>query len=293
MRKSLDEDGNIVYSLGILSNEDSTSIPIDLLLESDSLVLKKRISLFEYIPLYKEISSSYKHYEIENIPIIQVNSLSRIKASDNSIDDFINDSKVLRGKDTIVIDLRGNIGGNMINIEKWYEGFFGTKLRKDIVESGLYTNTSIDLSRHKFESKENEPDNVKDDCLEIISQYESQKYFPGWSPIEYADFKPMDNKTNIFVLMDKKTSSASEFLIYYLKKLDNVTLIGTNSNGCMLTGNCNSAVLPNSNIPIYISHKIYISKDFQNIDGLGILPDLWVKPEESLDRIIKYIKKVS
>ena len=293
IRKSLDEDGNIVYSLGILSDEDSISIPINILLESNHLVLEKKISLFQYIPLYGENNMSYKYYEADNIPILQVNSLSRTAISDNSIEDFIEDSKTFRNKDTMIIDLRGNIGGNMINMEKWYEGFTGTTLRKDIIESGLYTNTSVDLSKNKFESKENEPDNIKDDCLETIAKYESQKYFPGWSPIEYVDFKPIDNKTNIFILMDKNTSSASEFFIYYLKKLNNVTLIGTNSNGCMLTGNCNSAVLPNSNIPIYISHKIYINKDFRNIDGLGIFPDLWVKPEQSLDRIIKYIKKVS
>ncbi|WMM23845.1 S41 family peptidase [Tissierella sp. MB52-C2] len=289
----MDEDGNIIYSLGTLSNKDNFSIPMTLLLESGRLTLEKKISLFEYIPLYKENNSSYQYYEVDNIPILQVNSLCRTTASDNTIESFIENSKTLKEKDTVIIDLRGNIGGNMLNVEKWYEGFTGTKLRKDIIESGLYTNTSIDLSKDKFESKENEPDNIKDDCLETISRYENKRYFPGWSPIEYVDFKPIDNKTNIFILMDKKTSSAAEFLIYYLKKLNNVTLIGTNSNGCMLTGNCNSAVLPYSNIRISISHKIYINRDFHNIDGLGILPDLWVKPGQSLNKVINHIKKVS
>lgn len=58
----------------------------------------------------------------------------------------------------------------------------------------------------------------------------------------------------------------------------------------MLTGNPNLAYLPNSKIQFYIPHKLYIQPDFTNIEGLGFSPDLWVKPEQSLDRVIKYIQ---
>jgi C-terminal processing protease CtpA/Prc len=285
----LDEDGNIVYKLGILSDTNDVSISLQLLLESNGYTRKENVSLFEYLPIAKDKTNSYRYYEIDNIPILEVNCLCRVTPEDNTIEDFIEDSKKLKEKDNIIIDLRNNNGGSLISMEEWYEGFTGTKLRKDIVESGLYTNTSISLSKDKFESKKNEPDDVKDKCLEKISSYEDEEYYPGWSPIEYEDFRPVKNKANIFILVDKNTSSAAEFFTYYLKKLDNVTIVGTNTNGCMLTGNCNSTYLPNSNIPINISHKIYLNKNFTNIDGLGLSPDLWIKPERSLDRIVKYI----
>ncbi|SHE76629.1 Peptidase family S41 [Tissierella praeacuta DSM 18095] len=287
----MDKDGNIVYKLGIVSTTKDVSIPLNLILKSNEYIKEETISLFEYIPLLNNNTNSYKYYEIDNIPILQVNSLCRITPEDRTLEKFIEDSKKLKGKDNIIIDLRNNTGGSMVNIDKWYEGFTGTKLKKDIIEASLYTNTSISLSKDKFKSKQNEPDNIKDKCLEKISSYEDKKYYPGWSPIEYEDFKHTENKTNIFILVDKNTSSAAEFLAYYLRKLNNVTLIGTNTNGCMLTGNCNSNYLPNSHIPINISHKIYMNKDFTNIDGLGLFPDLWVKPEQALDRIVKYINK--
>lgn len=283
----------MIYKLGVLSTTNDVSISLNLLLKSDGYVKEENLSLFEYIPLYNNSKriSSYKYYEKDNIPILKVTSLCRTTPEDNTIEDFVKDSKKLRGRDNIIIDLRNNTGGSMINIDKWYEGFTGKKLRKDIIEAGLYTNTSISLSKDKFKSKDNEPEDIKDECLEKISRYKDERYYPGWSPIEYEDFKHVENNTNIYILVDKKTSSAAEFFTYYLKKLDNVTLIGTNTNGCMLTGNCNSSYLPNSHIPISISHKIYMSKDFTNIDGLGISPDLWVKPEQSLDWLIKYINK--
>lgn len=287
---SLDEDGKIIYNLGILSDTEEVYIPINLLLESNESSKNIKVSLFEYKPIYEDYSNSYELYEIDNIPILDVNSLCRIDPEDKTLEEFINDSESFREKENIIIDLRNNTGGNLINVRKWFKGFTGLELKQDIIESGLYTNTSVTLSRNKFELKENEPDAVKFLCLDEISNFKNKKYFPGWSPIKYEEFQPIESKPNIIVLLDKTTSSAAEFFIYYLKKLDNVTLVGTNTKGCMLTGNPNLACLPNSKIHFYISHKLYIQPDFTNIEGLGFSPDLWVKPEQSLDRVIKYIQ---
>lgn len=289
IKTSLNEDGDIIHSLGILSDTLDVHIPINILLESYESSRNIKVSLFEYKPLFQEKLHSYEYYEIDGIPILNLNSLCRTTPKDDTIEKFIADSEDLGDKNNLIIDLRNNTGGNLINVEKWFKGFTGVDLRQDIIESGLYTNTSVSLSRNKFELKENEPESVKFMCLKKISTYKKKIHFPGWSPIQYQDFRPIKNQTNIIILLDKTTSSAAEFFVHYLSKLDNVTLVGTNSNGCMLTGNSNSAHLPNSKIPLYISHKLYMRPDFVNIDGLGFLPDLWVKPEQSLDRIIKHL----
>jgi len=291
MKLSLDENGDMVFNIGVLSDTYDASIPLTLLFESRKGLRQETLSLFEYIPLYKEETKSYNYYEIDGIPILDVNCLCRVTPDDNTIEEFIKDSKKMRNKDTIIIDLRNNNGGSMVNVEEWYKGFTGSKLQKDIIQSGLYTNTSVSLSKHNFEVKKNESDETKNKCLEVISGYESEKYFPGWSNIKYEEFNPPENKVKIFILLDESTASASEFFTYYLRKLDNVTLVGTNTNGCVLTGNCNSAYLPNSKIPLHISHKIYMNKEFHSIEGLGIFPDLWVKPTQALDRVVKYINK--
>ena len=291
MKPTLDRDGKQIYNLGILSDTPDISIPINLVLKSDDNTLRNlKISLFEYKPFYKEETESYRYYEIDGIPVLEVNSLCRITPEDGTIESFIKDSKNLKIKDDLIIDLRGNIGGNLINVDQWFKGFTGTRLRKDIIESGLYTNTSISLSKNKFESKVNENDSVKNDCLIEISSHKKKRYFPGWSTIEYGKFKPVKNKTNIVVLLDKNTSSAAEFFAHYLRKIDNVTLVGTNTNGCLLTGNSNPAYLPYSDIALSIPHKLYIHPNFTSIEGIGIQPNLWIKPEQALDRIVKSVK---
>ncbi|MFA5576647.1 MAG: S41 family peptidase [Tissierellaceae bacterium] len=291
MKLSLADNGSTMYNLGILSNSDKISISLSLLLESETETKIENVSLFEYIPHYKGKQKSYGYHEIGGIPILEVNSLCRMSEEDYSIEEFIADSFNLRGKENIIIDLRDNPGGSVINIDKWYRGFTGTRLQKDMVQSGLYTNTSLALTRNKFENKENEKDEVKDSCLQEISTYEYMDYFPGWSPVEFREFIAIKNDVNVYILIDKSTSSAAEFLAYYLRKLDNVLLVGTNTNGCTLTGNCSPAYLPNSKIRLDICHKLYTNKEFENTDGIGMIPDLWVKPDLALDRVIKYIFK--
>lgn len=291
MHLTLDEDGNLVYNLGTLSNTQKVSIPLELIFESNGYARVEKVSLFEYIPYYKDKTQSYKYYEIDDIPVLEINSFCRMNPEDESIEEFIKDSYSLKDKDNIIIDLRNNTGGYTIYIDNWFKGFTGKKLQKDIIESELYTDTSITLSKYKFENKENEKDTVKKQCIEAISSYEEESFFPGWSPIEYNEFKPINNNVNIYILVDKTTASAAEFFAYYLRKLDNVVLVGTNTNGCTLTGNYSTAYLPNSQIKLSIPHKLYMNKNFENTDGKGLLPDLWVKPCLALERIVKYINK--
>jgi hypothetical protein len=291
MKPSLDINGKIIYNIGVLSDTKEVSIPINLVLESKNSSRNMTISLFEYKPINKDKVSSYRYYEINNIPILELNCLCRVTPEDKTIEEFIKDSKKMRKKDNFIIDLRNNIGGNIINIENWFKGFTGTSIGKDIIQSGLYTNTSISLSKDKFKTKENETESVLNHCLEEVISYEKEQYFPGWSNIEYKKSRKFKNKSNIIVLIDKNTSSAAEFFVYHLKNIGNVTLIGTNSNGCLLTGNNNLAHLPQSNISLSISHKLYVHPSFISVEGLGIMPDLWVKPDQALDRAVNYIKK--
>lgn len=291
MKPSLDINGKRIYNIGVLSDTKEVSIPLNLVLESNSSSRNMTISLFEYKPIYRDKVSSYRYYEIKDIPVLELNCLCRVTPEDKTIEAFIKDSKIMREKDNFIIDLRNNVGGSMINIENWFKGFTGTSMGKDIIQSGLYTNTSISLSKDKFRTKENETESVKNHCLEEVRSYEKEQYFPGWSNIEYKKSRKFKNKSSIIVLMDKNTSSAAEFFVYHLKNIGNVTVIGTNSNGCLLTGNNNLAYLPQSNISLSVSHKLYIHPSFISVEGLGIMPDLWVKSDQALDRAVNYIKK--
>lgn len=291
MKRSLDEDGKSIYVLGSLSNTKDVSIALKLSLYSHNNHLEDKVSLFEYLPIYRQAETSYESYDYQGVRLVQINSFCRLSPEDQGIERMLEEAKEVSKLDRLIIDLRGNTGGSMINIEKWYQAFTGKKLEKDIVQSGLYTDTSIEMSKNKFQSRENESEEIKSLCLDTIDAYEESNYYPGWSPVKFGSFKPIENNTDILILVDKDTSSAAEFFLHYMRKLDRVNVIGTLTNGCVLTGNCNAAYLPNSNLRLNISHKIYMSEDLNCIDGLGLMPDYWVKPEKALDRAVQFLKQ--
>ena len=69
-------------------------------------------------------------------------------------------------------------------------------------------------------------------------------------------------------------------------------VVGTNTCGSMLAGNLGLFILPNTKIRLSCGTKISLCEDFVNPDGRGLMPDLWVHPDEALERAIKYIQAV-
>ncbi len=93
-------------------------------------------------------------------------------------------------------------------------------------------------------------------------------------------------------LIDSYAASAGEDFVKYVRQLKNVVLVGTNTCGAMLAGNVGLFTLPNAKIGLSCGTKISLCEDLVNPDGRGLMPDLWVHPDEALERAIKYIQAV-
>ena len=48
MKLTLDEDGSLIYNLGILSDTENIYVPLEIVLESENEIMREKISLFEY-----------------------------------------------------------------------------------------------------------------------------------------------------------------------------------------------------------------------------------------------------
>lgn len=71
-------------------------------------------------------------------------------------------------------------------------------------------------------------------------------------------------------------------------RMDNVVIIGSNTYGASLTNRTTSA-LPNSLLPISFGVSLRLSLDLVDREGVGLLPDLWVHPDEASDLAVKFI----
>lgn len=98
------------------------------------------------------------------------------------------------------------------------------------------------------------------------------------------------NLNTIFVLTDKKTSSAAEFFVEHLKDFENIVVVGTNTHGTLESSNVELGYLPNSHIEFSYGNwlRLYDEKFFK--EGEGIKPDIWVNGEDALELTLKLIE---
>ena len=92
--------------------------------------------------------------------------------------------------------------------------------------------------------------------------------------------------------MDSLSASAGEGFVRYLRQIENVVFIGTNTSGTVLAGDPVKGKLPNSYIGTHWSTNLKLdveSGEFVDREGIGFLPDFWVQSEDALDVALKFI----
>lgn len=125
----------------------------------------------------------------------------------------------------------------------------------------------------------------------MIEEVKNSSIYPGWSDINYREQHTIENPNLIIVMMDKGVASSGETFIEILRSMENVIFVGVNTRGAALVGENILYVLPNSNMPVYFGKNLNLSIDLENLDGKGFYPDLWINPDESLDRVLKFIER--
>ncbi|SUY45392.1 Peptidase family S41 [Clostridium putrefaciens] len=90
-------------------------------------------------------------------------------------------------------------------------------------------------------------------------------------------------------LIDNKVASSGESFINYLKTLENVILVGTNTSGAYISNVYTKSQLPSSHIKINFGNTITLNKYCE--EGKGFQPDIWIDNEDSLDRVLKLINQ--
>ena len=94
----------------------------------------------------------------------------------------------------------------------------------------------------------------------------------------------------LFVLIDNNTASSAETFARLLSLGNHVVLVGCNTMGCSTFANNASYYLPNSGIALYFGTSLCFNDTLENKEGVGIFPDLWVNPKDSIDAVVRMCK---
>jgi hypothetical protein len=183
----------------------------------------------------------------------------------------------------LIIDLRDNPGGSaeagiqlaryFVN-QSYYAGIFLTQKwfnqQKEIPKVEDYTNLP-NFNQANFKLIQKGIHEEKGLCLRVDP---AEQQFKG----------------KLYILINSKTASTSEPIVYSIKQYNLGLVIGEKTKGAMLNG---EAFIAQDSYKLWVPTADYYTADGRKIDGTGVAPDIKVNAEEALEYCIKLIKSSS
>lgn len=190
----------------------------------------------------------------------------------------------LRGKEAVVLDLRGVTGGSEEDAKAWFLGFTGKAPAVTYTCARKFSRLFLERYASVFESEYAEALFTQEEIERKLEPLRSRGAAGEWE-ITSGNAKWVENDCVVFVLTDKTVSGAGESFIRMLRTLENAVFVGTNTMGSDLTTDQFTYYLPNSRIELSFGAGIQFDQSGVNRDGVGNLPDLYVAPNTALQRV--------
>lgn len=219
----------------------------------------------------------YQRTEQDGVPIYTIRSMAGEQSLLNA---FAESGKEARQHPLIVVDLRGNSGGSDQYPNTWFENFTGQPPAFPAVSRERPTALSIQLMLDTYP-----------EYWDFYSKMAAESTMGAWI-CETSQGQWRENETIVLCLVDSHVASSGESMMRCLSTMSNVIFIGSNSSGCSIVGNVCNKRLPNSGIPLYFGQAMWLTDNFQNKDGIGYAPDLWVAPDQALERALALAKRL-
>jgi len=277
LKLSLDEEGKLVYRLAKVTPGDGWPYPVTL-----SFVDNGRPE--EVVNLFPIQSRGfdrviYDSYEKDGLPVV----VNRIAPGweEEEMKRFTEGAKELKDAKVAILDIRGHVGGSDMYGRGWVKNY--TSSLRTPNRGGVYVDLRTQTAQ-QFLVRWNEG-------LGLDARWARSRFSPvsgGWSGINFSKPKFQKNDRYLIVLIDDNNASAGESFVSFLKQVENVIIIGSNTSGVSTVGNVGTFFLPTSAIPIQMGVSIFLGLDLEIREGIGIEPDIWVDPRGSLELAVKF-----
>ena len=229
------------------------------------------------------------------------------KYAERSFEKYINSSVELNNKKNVIIDLRGNSGGNNYYSNKFLLSLYTNKILSDselqktklldndvnYTESYNYSSPWIANTMNNYFLQMGMADFIFPYIQSDIENFktEPKKIIRKWIDTSSEYIGECNFTGKVIIIVDRNSASSSEDTIQLAKRLfgKNCYLVGENSKGCYSYGNILPYSLPNKSLCLYVPSSIfmnYANSEYYNIEGLGFTPDYWSTNEDLLETLV-------
>jgi len=289
---SLNEQGEPIYRLGLLSPAE----PAPLLLTAADETGERQFEIdlqrsnFTY---YSE--DIFREDIIGGIPVVRVRSFSDTHA--DALSEFVKTASSHRGEPVIIVDIRGNHGGNERWPISWIRGLTGERAESVFIFSELTSKTTMAARANVFAylyDRNPKATIYRDDGerhANIAESFENGTRQPNWVGPYFPLVPLIPNDTTVILVMNGSVASAGEGMVMRLSQAENVVVVGENSMGCLTFGNGGAHQLPNSKLMVWlpINFGLYLDMEFREEEGL--MPDLWVPAADAVNYAVAAVRQ--
>jgi hypothetical protein len=286
---SLNAQGEPVYRLGMLAY--TAPGPLVLSAQADQENREFDITLQRSDDtLYRDAPTRFGEERIGGIPVLRARSFADYYEADLSR--FLQAANTYQGEPYLILDIRGNSGGNTRWPKQWIARFTGRTPALQQVLTELTSKTSMmgraNLFREMLETYPEEQSSwVSGQLRHYEAQadgFERQSSLPYWTPSSYPATHLIPNDATLIVVTDQVVASAGEGLLSYLhRQMENVVIVGENTAGALTFGQVSVHQLPHSKLRVVLPIKLNAATDLKWREERGFLPNLWVPAEEALN----------
>jgi hypothetical protein len=288
---SLNREGEPIYRLGLLSQEQPA--PLTISTDGDEGERSFRVKL-RRSDLRDTSGDVFREYVLGGIPVLRVRGFADSDAE--SLREFAMTGAEYRDQSVVVLDVRGNGGGNEHWPISWIQSLTGRRAESIFVSSELESKTSLAgrLNAFSYWIHEYDMELYRDDLeqhLRLAESIEDGVRLPGWSGTRYPTLPLIPNDTTVILVADGRVASAGEGLIMRISQVENVTVVGENSMGCLTFGNISTHKLPNSGLMVWLPINFGLFPDQEVRESVGLAPDLWVPADDALNYTVAALRR--
>lgn len=288
---SLNAQGEPIYRLGTLSLKEPA--PLRLAAARDGTERQFEIALqrsdFAYLS-----DDVFRQDDVGGIPVIRVRGFGDV--GQDELERFVETASAYRDEPVIVVDVRGNGGGNEKWPVQWLQGLTGRRAESVFIVSELHSKTTMAGRANLFDYYHDlypDIDAFRRDAESTgnaARAYEEGTRQPGWTGIRYPQMPLIPNDTTLVIVMNDLVASAGEGFVMRASQAENVVLVGENSMGALTFGNISSHQLPHSRLKVQLPINFNLYLDMESREGEGIAPDLWVPAADAVNYAVAAVR---